>query len=188
MPKLIRTLHLDPSDAFVFDHAAEPGEWAAPGSGLFEGFDLEAASPKWRAAFRSGFLSLRTFGFSTLVEIAEINKQERDALVDGFACELVSRFKVPNFALARRLASDEITFAESLCDHDLGTVVAVRRTLESGTIREQFRTLNRRPGGFTRADRLHAYSRAFDVVDVDEEEMERIDLAHLIVAGPPEKD
>ncbi|MCZ8261422.1 MAG: DUF6505 family protein, partial [Beijerinckiaceae bacterium] len=28
MPRLLRTIRLDPSDAFVFNRAAEPGEWA----------------------------------------------------------------------------------------------------------------------------------------------------------------
>ncbi len=35
MPKLLRTIRLDPSDAFVFTRAAEPGEWAVPGTFLF---------------------------------------------------------------------------------------------------------------------------------------------------------
>jgi hypothetical protein len=33
--KLPRTIRLDPSDTFVFDRPAEPGEWAVTGSFLF---------------------------------------------------------------------------------------------------------------------------------------------------------
>ena len=33
--KLIRTIRLDPSDTFVFDKAAEPGEWAVSGAFAF---------------------------------------------------------------------------------------------------------------------------------------------------------
>ena len=33
--KLLRTIRLDPSDTFVFDRAAEPGEWAVSGAFMF---------------------------------------------------------------------------------------------------------------------------------------------------------
>ena len=33
--KLLRTIRLDPSDTFVFDHAAEPGEWAVTGTFMY---------------------------------------------------------------------------------------------------------------------------------------------------------
>jgi len=33
--KLIRTIRLDPSDTFVFERAAEPGEWAVSGAFAF---------------------------------------------------------------------------------------------------------------------------------------------------------
>ena len=33
--KLIRTIRLDPSDTFVFEKAAEPGEWAVSGAFAF---------------------------------------------------------------------------------------------------------------------------------------------------------
>src|SRR5262245_3275662 len=35
--KLLRTIRLDPSDTFVFDKAAEPGEWAVSGGFAFAG-------------------------------------------------------------------------------------------------------------------------------------------------------
>ena len=33
--KLLRTIRLDPSDTFVFDRAADPGEWAVSGAFMF---------------------------------------------------------------------------------------------------------------------------------------------------------
>ena len=33
--KLLRTIRLDPSDTFVFEQAAEPGEWAVSGAFAF---------------------------------------------------------------------------------------------------------------------------------------------------------
>jgi hypothetical protein len=177
--KLLRTLRLDPSDTFVFDRAAEPGEWAVTGSVLFWGIELDGASPKMRAAFRAGFLGLRSHGFSTLVEVAEIGAEERAALETHLADALLHRFGAPGPEAAAEAARDEIAFAASLCDHPAGTVIAMHRTVEGGTIKEQFRTLRRREGATPGADRLHAHARAFDFVETDEPE-ERVDLLGLM--------
>jgi hypothetical protein len=176
--KLLRTLRLDPSDGFVFDRAAESGEWAVPGSVLFAGFDLDDATPKMRAAFRAGFLGLTSFGFSTLVEVAEIEDAERHALFRSFSAALLEGFGAPSPEAAKEAARDEIAFAASLCDHEPGTVIAMHRILEGGAIREQFRTLHRReatPG----ADRRHTFARAFEFIEVEEPE-ERVDLTGLL--------
>ena len=174
MAKLLRTLRLDPSDTFVFERAAEPGEWAVPGSALFWGADPGEMPAKLRAAFRSGFLGLGSFGFSTLVEVASIEPRERAALAESFAEALVAQFGAPE-AEASQVARGELAFAESLCDHEPGTVIAMRRTLAGGEIREQFRTLHRRDRTAAGADRLHAFARAFEFVEVEEPE-ERVDL------------
>jgi hypothetical protein len=176
--RLPRTLRLDRSDTFVFERAAEPGEWAVTGSLLFDGVELDALPPKMRAAFRSGFLGIGSFGFATLVEVAEIGADEREALVRHLADALVARFGAPGDAEALRAARDEIDFAASLCSHPPGTVIALRRTVECGAIREQFRTLHPREGGTPGADRLHAFARAFEFVETDEPE-ERVDLIGL---------
>ncbi|HEU4519752.1 MAG TPA: DUF6505 family protein [Microvirga sp.] len=176
--RLPRTLRLDRSDTFVFERAAEPGEWAVTGSLLFDGVELDALPPKMRAAFRSGFLGIGSFGFATLVEVAEIGADEREALVRHLADALVARFGAPGDAEALRAARDEIDFAASLCSHPPGTVIALRRTVERGAIREQFRTLRPREGGTPGADRLHAFARAFEFVETDEPE-ERVDLIGL---------
>ena len=56
--KLLRTIRLDPSDTFVFERAAEPGEWAVSGAFMFADADPDALEGKARAAFRSGFLGV----------------------------------------------------------------------------------------------------------------------------------
>ena len=53
--KLLRTIRLDPSDTFVFERAAEPGEWAVSGAFMFWDDDPAALDGKARAAFRGGF-------------------------------------------------------------------------------------------------------------------------------------
>jgi Family of unknown function (DUF6505) len=177
MPKLLRTLRLDPSDTFIFDHAAEPGEWAVPGSSLFCDMEPGELPPKVRTAFRSGFLGTDSLGFSTLVEVAEISEPAYRGLVLSFARRLSERFRAPADAAAAT-AAEEIAFAGSLCDHEPGTAIAMSRTVSQGAIREQFRTLHRRDGpGFT-TDRLHAFARAFEFIEVDEPE-EQVDLLKL---------
>ena len=114
--KFLRTLRLDPSDTFVFARAAVPGEWAVTGSVLFWGADPGDAAPKMRAAFRAGFLGLTSFGFSTLVEVAEIGTEERDALVETFAAALLERFfrDLPTPVLADEPVTDFQTLIAAL--------------------------------------------------------------------------
>jgi hypothetical protein len=180
MVKFPRTLRLDLSDTLVFERAAEPGEWAVPGSVLFWPVDVANLTGKARAAFRSGFLGLGSFGFSTLVEVAEITAAERDALATALAEALLERFGAPDREAALQAARDEVAFASSLCDHELGTVIGMHRMLDDGAVREQFRTLRRREPGVAAADRLHAHARAFEVVEVEDEPEERVDLVGLM--------
>ena len=66
--KLLRTIALDPSDTFVFDVAAEPGEWAVSGAFRFWDHDAARLEGKARAAFRGGFLGVQSWGWSTLAQ------------------------------------------------------------------------------------------------------------------------
>jgi hypothetical protein len=56
MLKFPRTIRLDPSDTFVFERAAEPGEWAVSGAFVFWNRDPGTLGQKQRVALRSGFL------------------------------------------------------------------------------------------------------------------------------------
>ncbi len=47
--KLLRTIRLDPSDTFVFERAAEPGEWAVSGAFMFGDADPDMLTGKARA-------------------------------------------------------------------------------------------------------------------------------------------
>lgn len=174
--KLPRTLRLDPSDTFVFTHAAEPGEWAVTGSFLFLDSDPAALTGKARAAFRSGFAGVRSLGFSTLVVVSEASEAERAEAVETLARHILERFGAPDLAAARGAAEEEIAVAASLCQLPVGSVVAMHRTAEAGEIRENFRTLHQRAPG---SDPLHA--RAFHFVETDEDEVEEdADLVGLL--------
>jgi hypothetical protein len=171
--KLLRTIRLDPSDTFVFERAAEPGEWAVPGAFVFWDDDNETLGGKRRTAFRSGFLGVNSLGWSTLVQIVEASEEDRNALIDTLARRLVESFGAPDLATARKAAEEEAMFAQSLCDHPADTLVAVHRSVEEGEIREAFRTL--RPRGGPKP--LRAFS--FLEVEGEEEPADAVDLVGL---------
>lgn len=142
---LPRTLRLDPSDTVVFETAAAPGEWAVAGGFMFWDEDPATMTGKRRQAFRSGFLGLGGFGWSTLVEVAPCDAAARAAAVAALAGHIRQALGAPDDAAAVAAAEEEIAFAESLCEgHAEGTVLALSRRIEDGRQRETFRTLHRR--------------------------------------------
>jgi uncharacterized protein DUF6505 len=177
MIKLPRTIRLDPSDTFVFEHPAESGEWAVTGSFLFWDSDIAGLAGKARAAFRSGFLGVTSFGFSTLIVVSEASERERDETIDSLAKHIHEKLGAPDLDAARAAAAEEIAFAGSLCRDEINTIIAMHRTLEDGNIKEQFRTLRPRERAHVGPDSLHAYARAFQFVEIDEEAEERVDIA-----------
>ena len=171
--KLLRTIRLDPSDTFVFDRAAEPGEWAVSGAFMFADADPAALAGKARAAFRAGLLGIGSFGWSTLAQIVEASEQDRAAVTELLAQQLVTDCGAPSLAQARAAAEEEIAFVASLCTHPADTLIAVHRTHDNGEVREVFRTLRPRNG----PKPLRAFS--FLEVEGDEAPGETIDLAAL---------
>ena len=179
--KLLRTIRLDPSDTFVFEQAAEPGEWAVSGAFVFWNQDPAALGPKQRVALRSGFLGVDSLGWSTLAIVTEADEAEREAMVERLAATLLEKFGAPDLAAARGAAEEEVAFAASLCDHAPQTLLAVQRSVEHGEIRERFRTLRPRETA-TGADSLHAHASAFTFHEVEgeDEPVEQVDLMGLI--------
>ena len=102
--KLIRTIRLDPSDTFVFERAAEPGEWAVSGAFVFWNADVAKLEGKARSAFRGAFLGVESLGWSTLVQIVEASDADRAAAVERLAQQLVAQFGAPDIAAARAAA------------------------------------------------------------------------------------
>ena len=171
--KLFRTIRLDPSDTFVFADAAEPGEWAVSGAFVFSDDDPAKLEGKARAAFRAGFLGVRTLGWSTLVQIVEASEQDRLTAIDTLAKQLVAHFGAPSIAEAVAAAEEEFAFTETLCIQPADTLVAVHRSFEDGDIREAFRTLRPKDG----PKPLRAF--AFLEVEGEEEREEKVDLMKL---------
>ncbi len=178
MSRLPRTIRLDPSDKVVFAQAAEPGEWAVVGTFLFWGRNAGSLSRKEQIAFRSGFLGVESFGFSTLVTVQDARPEERAALVDALAQQLVKHLGAPSLDLARPAAEEEVALAESLCaDHPINTLIALHRQQDGAAIREQFRTLKPRDETAFSGSHLQGHDRAFHFVE--EEVEEHLDLFSL---------
>jgi hypothetical protein len=172
--KLIRTIRLDTSDTFVFEKAADPGEWAVSGAFAFWNRDPATLEGKARTAFRSGFLGISTLGWSTLVQIVDASEDDRLAAIDTLAKQLVANFGAPTIGDAVAAAEEEIAFAVSLCTQPQDTLIAVHRTFEDGAVRESFRTLRPRSGAKP--------ARAFSFLEVegeDESSSEQVDLVAI---------
>jgi hypothetical protein len=177
--KLLRTIRFDPSDTFVFEKAAEPGEWAVPGSFVFWNQDPSNFEGKQRTAFRAGLLGIASLGWSTLAQIVDANKDDHAEAVEMLAQRLVENFGAPEITLARLAAAEEIAYASSLCDQPLDTLIAIHRVQEGESIRETFRTLRPRNG----PKPLRAFS--FLEAEGDEDEpVEQVDLSKLARGEP----
>ena len=177
MTRLPRTIRLDASDAVVFAQAAEPGEWAVPGTFLFWGRAPDTLSRKEAIAFRSGFLGVASFGHSTLVTVQEASESERAAMVEMLAQSLVTHLGAPSLDVALPAAEEEVALAESLCAaHPMNTLVALHRRHNDGAIVEQFRTLKPRDETAFSGAHLQGHDRAFHFV---EEVEDHVDLFAL---------
>lgn len=174
--KLLRTIALDPSDTFVFDVAAEPGDWAVSGAFRFCDRDPAGLAGKERTAFRSGFLGVQSWGWSTLVQIVHATEEDRRALVELLAKQLVEKFGAPDLATARPAAEEEVAFVEQLCTHPISCLIAVHRSVGDGEVRESFRRLQLKEG----QDR-HGKAFSFMEIEDDAEPDQHLDLADMTV-------
>ena len=171
--KLLRTIRLDPSDTFVFERAAEPGEWAVSGTFMFADADPSVLEGKTRTAFRAGFLGVQSLGWSTLAQVVEASETDRENVIDTLARQFVAQLGAPDLETARAAAEEEVAFAASLCDRPHDTLIAVHRSVEDGAIREAFRSLH------ARGERKPMRAFAFLDVEGEEEPAEEVDLLKL---------
>lgn len=178
--KLLRAIRLDPSDTFIFEKAAEPGDIAVPGSFAFWNEAADTLTGKRKMAFRTGFLSVANGGFSTLVQVCEGTAEDMEKAVADLAALLVRDFGAPSVAAALPAAREEMSASEALAQHAPDTLIALHRTVnETGDIAEQFRTLHRRAETDMGLDARHY--RAFSFFESNEETpVERVDFSSMI--------
>ena len=141
MTRLPRAFRLDQSDASVFDVAAEPGEWAVPGSFSFLSAGPDGLTGKRRAAFANGFLGITSFGWTTLVTVEEASEADLATAVAALAEHFVRQHGAPSADAAESVARREVAFASSICSHDPGTILAISRRFDGDELREQFKTI-----------------------------------------------
>ena len=136
LPKVVR---LDDSDLQVYEHTAEPGEVAVPGGFEFLHDHIEDLKGKRLQAFTGGFLGTRTLGRATLVAITHIDPDEYQNAINQFAVNLLEHFGAPDRSHALNAAKAEMRYAESLCEYDEGTILALEREFSEEEIKENFK-------------------------------------------------
>ncbi|MGF1629582.1 MAG: DUF6505 family protein [Kiloniellaceae bacterium] len=139
--RLPRAIRLDQSDLQVFEFACDPGEWAIPGGFVFARTDATRLEGKAQLAFRSAWLGLSSFGYTTLVEVAEIAESEFFATLEGLARHIEASYGAPSLGHALAAARQELDDAAGLCEHKLGTLLAVEREPHADGFVERFRVI-----------------------------------------------
>ncbi len=125
--KFLRAIRLDDSDTQIYEPVSRPGEWAVPGSFAFLEMDAQALEGKQWQAFKSGFLGTHSFGWTTLVEIAEISDDEYQQVIDRLAAHFMEHYGAPHIAAALPAAGEEAHYAVTICEYPLNTLLAIER-------------------------------------------------------------
>lgn len=141
--KLPRTIRLDPSDARVFHQASEPGTLAVTGTFAFVDASPAEMDNKAQLAFKSGWLGLDNFGYSTFVQVSIAPDDEAEAAARALAAHLFKNYGAPDMLMAMTAAQSEIAYAASLCDHPAGTLLAIEREMTDLGITERIRIIPR---------------------------------------------
>lgn len=135
----LKTVRLDDSDLYVFDNAADAGEWAVSGAFAFADLPETMVTGKIQRAFARGILGTGSFGWSTLACVAEIDSASYDAVIERIADHFIAAYGASDRESALPLARQEAAFTAGLCKHPVGTLLAVRRSFKDGNIVERFR-------------------------------------------------
>ncbi|GMQ75540.1 MAG: DUF6505 family protein [Gammaproteobacteria bacterium] len=144
--KFLRAVRLDDSDSHLYEQASEPGEWAVPGSFAFLDMDPQSLEGKRLQAFKSGFLGTRSFGWTTLVEIAEIDDDEYQQVIDRLAAHFMEHYGAPHIAAALPAAGEEADYASTICEHPLATLLAIERDFGEQGIVESLKVIKPNAG------------------------------------------
>lgn len=148
--KLARTIRLDVSDANVFPTAAEPGEWAITGTFAYTDGDPASWDNKQKIAFRDGWFGTESFGRATFVQVASITGPAFEEAVQRLAAHIFKVYGAPGMLDAIEAARQEVTDMMALCDHPIGTLLAIERQADEQSITERTRVVT--PPG----DEFHA--------------------------------
>lgn len=138
----LKTFRIDNSDQSIFRNAAEPGEWAVSGVFAFADLPELMVTGKIKQAFAKGILGTRSFGWSTLARVSEIDAATFESVIERIADHFVAAYGATDREAALPLARQEAEFIVRLCEHPIGTVLAVRRSFKDGSIVQRFRIVS----------------------------------------------
>ena len=137
-----RVIRLDETDENVFDHPAEAGEWAIPGTFEFSNWTEDDLTGKARQAFAHGWLGLESFGRASVVAVAPITEAEKQALTERLAGYFVSAWGAPDIDAAWPVAAEEIRHMAELCaEQAANTLAVIERELTGAGVKERFRLI-----------------------------------------------
>ena len=139
--KILKTIRIDPSDLNVFNTPAKVGEIAVTGTFVFSDISYADLDQKEKLAFQSAWMGIGSFGYSTLVEVCEVEMTDLDQAVEKLAVYFVNKFGAPSIAAAIPVAQAELDYAASLCEFDEGTILAIVREESEGGIKESIRKI-----------------------------------------------
>lgn len=137
-----RVIRMDESDLNVFHAAAEPGEWAIPGTFAFSNWSEDDLTGKARQEFAHGWLGLDSFGRASVVAVTSITEAERAALVDILAFHFTEAWGAPHVDAARPVAEEEIAHMAQMCsDQPENTLMVIERELTPAGVKDRFRLI-----------------------------------------------
>lgn len=140
--KFARVIRLDESDVEVFRDAADPGEWAIPGTFAYSNWTEAELKGKPAQEFAHGWLGLSSFGRASVVAVTSITEAERDGLVDLLAFHFTEAWGAPNVEAARPVAEEEIAHMIDMCgEHPDNTLIVVERSLGPAGVNDKFRLI-----------------------------------------------
>jgi hypothetical protein len=117
MPKFLRAVRLDDSDAHLFPThgAARDGEWVV--SGGYAVCDFTRA-PKCDPPCHceSSFVALQGRARCSLAEVVEVSEADLEAHTDALAWFLLKGWGAPSWEVARRVAEEEVRHTADVCE------------------------------------------------------------------------
>ena len=147
MPKFLRAVRLDDSDAHLFKThgAAREGEWVVSGGYAVCDF-ANAPQCEPRCWCESSFLALEGRRRCSIAEVVEISAEEMQAHTDALAWFLVRGWGAPSWEVAHRVAEEEVRHTADVCETLSPEVwITVKRTPHEGggAVDEQYAVYDR---------------------------------------------
>jgi hypothetical protein len=139
MPKFLKAVRLDDSDAERYGIACDEDEWVCTGG--FATCDLATGyrcDP--RCFCDESFLSITRRARVTLAEVIDVSDADIAIFKDQLAQHLVFDWKAPNFDAAREVAEEEIDYTVATAEKFASEVwITVKRSPgKDGDIDEQY--------------------------------------------------